>query len=118
MLTVQGYNAINRFYLMNSGAVKVYCLLIFIFLARIVIFFPAMGNLDHRSDSFIDSWMEGLRYIPRGKQHYELYWFRVKSCRLLDFRCGRFFNMERQTCLEFLFRVSEFVIVLLQMFPD
>ncbi|CAL8111302.1 unnamed protein product [Orchesella dallaii] len=117
MLTIQGYNAINRFSIMDPRAVELYLLLIVLFLARIIIFFPAMGNLDHRSDSFIDSWMEGLRYIPRGKEHYELYWFRVKSCRLLDFRCGRFFNMERQTCLEFLFRVSEFVIVLLQMFP-
>lgn len=66
MLTVQGYNAINRFYMMEGRAVQLYLLLIVLFLARIVIFFPAMGNLDHRSDSFIDSWMEGLRYIPRG----------------------------------------------------
>lgn len=66
MLTIQGYNAINRFYRMESRAVELYTLLIVLFLTRIVVFFPAMGNLDHRSDSFIDSWMEGLRYIPRG----------------------------------------------------
>lgn len=114
MLTIQGFNAIQYFSTMDPRGVVCYLMLMALFLLRMLTFFPAMGNLDHRSDSFIDSWMEGLRYIPKGKQSYELYWYRIKSCRLLDFRCGRYFNMERQTCLEFLFRVSEFVIVLMQ----
>lgn len=114
MLTFQGFSAIQYFSSMSLPAVCTYLVVIVLFIARMLMFLPAMGNLDHRSDSFIDSWMEGLRYVPKGKQSYELYWYKIKSCRLLDFRTGRFFNMERQTCLEFLFRVSEFVIVLLQ----
>jgi len=116
MLTLHGFNAIQLFSSMDGRLVVVYTVMMALFILRMLTFFPAMGNVDHKSDAFIDSWMEGLRYIPKGKQSYELYWYRIKSCRLLDFRCGRYFNMERQTCLEFLFRVSEFVIVLMQIY--
>jgi len=114
MLTIQGYNMIQYFSRLDPMLIFLYTVLTLLFLLRMMIFFPAMGNLDHRSDSFVDSWMEGLRYVPKGKMTYELYWYKIKSCRLLDFRCGRYFNMERQSSLEFLFKVSEFVIVLMQ----
>jgi hypothetical protein len=116
MLTLHGFNSIQLFSSMDGRLVLVYSTMMALFILRMLTFFPAMGNVDHKSDAFIDSWMEGLRYIPKGKQSYELYWYKIKSCRLLDFRCGRYFNMERATCLEFLFRVSEFVIVLMQIY--
>lgn len=54
MLTIQGFNVIQYFSSMSPGGVTLYMVLITLFLMRMLTFFPAMGNLDHRSDSFID----------------------------------------------------------------
>jgi hypothetical protein len=53
MLTIQGFNAIQFFSTMHSVGVILYTLLMFLFLFRMLVFFPAMGNLDHVRSLFI-----------------------------------------------------------------
>ncbi len=83
---------------------------------RLFIFFPAMGRINVLSQTFVESWMEGLRHIPKGKYAYEFYMHKLESCRKLAFDCGGFYLMQKGTVLTFVSIVTTHIIVLLQLY--
>lgn len=86
------------------------------YLIRLFMFYPAMGRLNVQSFLFVDSWMEGLRHIPKGKYAYEFYMHKLESCRKLAFDAGGFFIMQKGTVLTFISIVTTHVIVILQLY--
>ncbi|CAG7786865.1 unnamed protein product [Allacma fusca] len=86
------------------------------YLIRLFQFYPSMGKLNNQSFLFVDSWMEGLRHIPKGKYAYEFYMHKLESCRKLSIDCGGFYIMQKGTVLTFISIVTTHVIVILQLY--
>lgn len=88
----------------------------FCYCTRLFMFFPSMGKINVLSQKFSESWMEGLRHIPKGKYAYEFYMHKLESCRRLAFDAGGFYLMQKGTVLTFVSIVTTHVIVLLQLY--
>jgi hypothetical protein len=86
------------------------------YIIRLFVFFPAMGRINVLFKLFVESWMEGLRHIPKGKYAYEFYMHKLESCRRLAFDAGGFYLMQKGTVLTFVSIVTTHVIVILQLY--
>jgi len=93
-----------------------YAIISFFYLYRLFQFFPSMGKINVLSHKFSESWMEGLRHIPKGKYAYEFYMHKLESCRKMAFDAGGFYLMQKGTVLTFVSIVTTHVIVLLQLY--
>ncbi|XP_035707337.1 uncharacterized protein LOC110848329 isoform X2 [Folsomia candida] len=110
------YTPIRHLKILPVEGSTLFAIIALYYCIRLFVFFPAMGRLNAQSHTFVESWMEGLRHIPRGKYAYEFYMHKLESCRKLAFDSGGFYLMQKGTVLTFVSIVTTHIIVLLQLY--